>query len=635
MDNSLLDIIKSPADLKKLDIDQLPRVAEELRTEIIETVSHTGGHLSSNLGAVELTLALNYIFDFSRDRIVWDVGHQAYSHKILTGRRDRFHTLRQYQGISGFPRIDESKFDHFGTAHAGTAIAAAMGMAIKRDLAGEDYEVVAVVGDGSLTAGMALEGLNQAGHLDRDMIIVLNNNDMSIARNVGAMSGYINKIMHGRALNRLRMDTELILKKIPTLGPGLIKAARTVEHAIKRVFVPGTLFEELGLKYVGPIDGHDIGKMISELNRIRDLDGPVLFHVNTVKGKGYKIAEENPEKWHGAKTFHIDTGLPKKKAGAEPKPPAYTEYFAKCLMKMMKDDEKVVAITAAMPGGTGLVKVQEQFPERVFDVGIAEQFAVTFAAGMAASGFKPVAAIYSTFLMRAYDQVFHDVCLQDLPVVFAMDRGGLVGADGPTHHGLYDIAYLRCLPNIIVMAPKDEAELRKMVKTALQTPHPVAIRYPRENAMGVRINGKIGTLKIGKAEVLREGSDATVFAYGSMVYPALEIAENLEARGFSLGVVNGRFVKPIDKDIIREYAVPGTKIITMEEAVLPGGFGSAVLEVIEEAGFDDQVDVLRIGLPDRIIHHGTRAELFKECGIDHEGLKKRILGFLKKEKNKG
>lgn len=632
MSDSILDRISSPADLKKLDLEQLPEVAAELRREIIETVSHTGGHLASNLGTVELTLALHYVFDFSRDRVVWDVGHQAYSHKILTGRRDRFHTLRQYGGISGFPRIDESPYDHFGTAHAGTAIAAAAGMAVKRDFDKETYQVIAVVGDGSLTAGMALEGLNQAGHLDRNMIIVLNNNDMSIARNVGAMSGYINKLMHGRALNRLRMDTELLLKNIPTFGPGLIKLARTMEHAIKRVFVPGTLFEELGLKYVGPIDGHDLNKMISELSRIKDLDGPVLFHVNTVKGKGYKLAEENPIKWHGAKTFVIETGEPRTKPGAKPKPAPYTDFFADTLGKLMDEDPRVVAITAAMPGGTGLTRIMERFPDRIFDVGIAEQFAVTFSAGLAASGFRPVAAIYSTFLMRAYDQVFHDVCLQNLPVVFAMDRGGLVGADGPTHHGLYDISYLRCLPNIVVMAPKDEAELRRMMKTALRTPHPTAIRYPRDYAQGVSVNGRITGLKIGKGEVMREGDDAAIFAYGSMVYPAMRLADELAERGFSIAVINARFVKPIDRDLILDYTSPGSRVITMEEGVLPGGFGSAVLEVIEEAGLSDLVQVLRIGLPDTVIPHGSRDELFKLCGIDHDSLRKKILGFLKREK---
>lgn len=628
MAESKLEKINNPADLKKYNIEELYELAAELRTKIIETVSQTGGHLASNLGTVELTLALHYAFDFLEDRIVWDVGHQAYSHKLLTGRRERFHTLRQYHGISGFPKRSESPYDHFGVGHAGTAIASAMGMAVQRDFEKKKHTVIAVVGDGSLTAGMSLEGLNQAGHLDRNMIIVLNNNDMSIAPNVGAMSGYLNKIIHGRALNKLRMDTELVLKKIPTLGPGLIHAARTVEHAIKRVFIPGTLFEELGLKYVGPIDGHDIERMIDELNRVRELDGPVLFHVNTKKGKGYKIAEANPMQWHGASTFDIATGKPKHRVETDAAK-AYTDYFAACLIKLMEADERIVAVTAAMPGGTGLAKVAEVFPERVFDVGITEQFAVTFAAGMAAEGHRPVCAIYSTFTMRAYDQVFHDVCLQDLPVLLMLDRAGLVGEDGPTHHGLYDIPYLRALPNIIVMAPKDESELRKMMKTAMLQDHPAAIRYPRTPGRGVSINGKIGTIPIGMAEEISRGKDATIFAYGSMVAQALEAVETLAKQGLDIGVVNARFVKPFDHDMVRKHAFPGSRIITMEEGVLPGGFGSAVLESLESSGLLSGVEVMRLGLPDRVITHGARSELLREVGLDQESIVARIATFLK------
>lgn len=633
MTRSILDNLSSPADLQQLSTEQLYELAAELRGEIIETVSHTGGHLASNLGSVELTIALNYLFDFKRDRIVWDVGHQAYSHKILTGRRAQFHTLRQYNGISGFPRRDESEYDHFGTAHAGTAIAAALGMAVKRDLAGEDHTVVAVVGDGSLTAGMALEGLNSAGHLDRNMIIILNNNDMSIAPNVGAMSGYINKIMKGRALNKLRQDTELVLKKIPALGPGLINAARTVEHAIKRVFVPGTLFEELGLKYVGPVDGHNIEQLLKELERANQLDGPVLLHINTIKGKGYRIAEENPEKWHGAKTFDIATGEPKTVPGEKPKPPAYTNFFAAALSDAMKKDESIVAVTAAMPGGTGLDQIMDKFNERIFDVGIAEQLAVTFAGGMAAEGYKPVAAIYSTFLMRAYDQVFHDVCLQDLPVVFAMDRAGLVGADGPTHHGLYDISYLRCLPNMVLMAPKDENELNAMLHKALRIPHPVAIRYPRTSGEGVKLTMKPDEIEVGKAELLSQGSDAMIFAYGSMVPAAIRTASAVAEKGFSVGVVNGRFASPIDEELLMEYVRPGARLITMEEGVASGGFGSAIMETLEYKGVSELVDVLRIALPSTIIPHGTRGELLKHTGLDDESLKKKVLGFLKRKSN--
>jgi 1-deoxy-D-xylulose-5-phosphate synthase len=629
--NSMLENIKSPADLKKLELQELPQLAEELRQKIIETVSKTGGHLASNLGVVELSIVLNYIFDFSEDRIIWDVGHQAYSHKLLTGRQDQFPTLRQYKGMSGFPRIDESPYDHFGTGHAGTSISAALGMAVQRDLQGKKHSVVAVVGDGSMTAGLNLEGLNQAGHLDRNMIIVLNSNDMSIAPNVGAMSGYLNKIMHGRALNKMRIETELLLKNIPTVGPAIIQAARTTEHAIKRVFVPGSLFEELGLKYVGPVDGHDIDRIYHELQKVKDLDGPVLFHVNTVKGKGYPIAEANPEKWHGAGKFVIETGADMQTPGAKPQPPAYTDFFADAVVKLMEEDKNIIAITAAMPGGTGLNKAMKKMPDRVFDVGIAEQFAVTFAAGIAASGTRPICALYSTFVKRAFDQVFHDVCLQDLPVVLAMDRAGLVGADGSTHHGIYDISFLRSMPNIILMAPKDEDELRKMLKTALKTDHPTAIRYPRMNAMGVKLNGTISTIKIGQAERLREGNDATLIAYGSMVAEASRLAEMFDGQGVSLGVINARFAKPLDEKMILDVARQGQPIITMEEGVITGGFGSAVLELLGEKSMLAETKILRLALPDRVIHHGSRQDLLKECDLDFDSMAARIREFLDKK----
>ena len=628
MEKRLLDGIDSPEDLKALCIEQLPQLAEEIRQEIIETVSHTGGHLASNLGTVELSIALNYVFDFLRDRIVFDVGHQSYTHKLLTGRRERFHSLRTYGGISGFPKPTESDYDHFGTGHAGTAIPAAIGMAVTRDFLKEDYAVVAVVGDGSLTSGIALEGINEAGHLDRNMLIVLNNNDMSISPNVGAISGYLNKIMHGRALNRLRMETELVLKQIPTVGPGLIRAARTVEHAIKRVFIPGTLFEELGLKYVGPVDGHDIVKMVETIEKVRHLDGPVLLHVETVKGRGYKPAEDNPSEWHGSSAFNIATG---RSNSSRRKPPTYTDVFGKTLCRLAESDEKIVAITAAMTGGTGLQEFAHRFPDRHFDVGIAEQFAVTFAAGMARSGYRPVVAIYSTFLMRAFDQVFHDVCLQDLPVVFCIDRGGLVGADGPTHHGAHDLSYLRSLPNIIVASPKDEAELRTLMRTAISSNHPFAIRYPRAHGQGAQSHGRIGRMQIGRGQVLKRGSDATMIALGSMVYPALALAEDLENRHWGVGVVNARYVKPLDRDLILDIAQPGARIVTLEENTLEGGFGSAVMELLEEEGRIGQVSLLRLGLPAEPVPHGSRTELLELCGLDHESLKKKLLGFLKRE----
>ena len=501
-------------------------------------------------------------------------------------------------------------------------------MAVTRDFLKEDYAVVAVVGDGSLTSGMALEGLNEAGHLDRNMMIVLNNNDMSISNNVGAISGYLNKIMHGRPLNRLRMSTELLLKQIPTVGPGLIKFARTIEHAIKRVFIPGTLFEELGLKYVGPIDGHDTRKLIETIERVRLLDGPVLLHVETVKGRGYKPAEDDPALWHGSAAFDISSGKALRSASS---PPSYTEVFGKTLCQLAETNQRIVAVTAAMTGGTGLSEFAKRYPERHFDVGIAEQFAVTFAAGMVKSGYRPVVAIYSTFLMRAFDQVFHDVCLQDLPVVFCIDRGGLVGEDGPTHHGAYDMSYLRSLPNIVVMAPKDEAELRQMMRTALTLEHPVAIRYPRSRGEGVNIDGRIGRVKVGRGEVLRPGGDATIFAVGSMVYPAMRLADELAERDWRIGVVNARFVKPLDRELILDAAHPGARIITIEENSLQGGFGTAVMELLEEAGVGQNVSLLRIGLPDEIIPHGSRSELLNLCGLDHNSLKKKVLGFLKRK----
>ena len=630
MTKQFLDGINSPEDLKKLELDSLDNLAAEIRQRIIETVSHTGGHLASNLGSVELTIALNYVFDFMRDRIIWDVGHQSYTHKLLTGRRDRFHSLRTYGGISGFPKPEESDYDHYATGHAGTAIPAAIGMAVTRDFLEQDYSVVAVVGDGSLTSGIALEGLNEAGQLDRNMMIILNNNDMSISPNVGAISGYLNKIMHGRALNRLRMGTELLLKQIPTVGPALIKTARTVEHAIKRVFIPGTLFEELGLKYVGPIDGHNIVKLVETMSKVKQLDGPVLLHVNTVKGKGYKPAEEKPADWHGSSAFNISNGRP---LPSGPKPPTYTEVFGKTLCSLAALDKRIVAVTAAMTGGTGLSEFAKRFPDRHFDVGIAEQFAVAFSAGMARSGWRPVVAVYSTFLMRAYDQVFHDVCLQDLPVVFCIDRGGLVGEDGPTHHGAYDLSYLRHLPNIVVMAPGDEAELRRMIRTAVTHEHPVAIRYPRDRGLGLDISGRIGRIKMGAGKLLREGGDATIIAIGSMVHPAMRLAEELAERDWQLGVINARFVKPLDRELILDAATPGSRIITLEENLLQGGFGSAVMELLEEVGVSNQVSVLRLGLPDKIVPHGARAELLKLCGLDDESLKKRILGFLKRKEH--
>ncbi|HWG38445.1 MAG TPA: 1-deoxy-D-xylulose-5-phosphate synthase [Terriglobales bacterium] len=621
MEYRYLTAINSPDDLKKIPRAELPRVAEELRDYMIATVSKVGGHLASSLGVVELTIALHYLFDAPADKIVWDVGHQAYGHKILTGRRDRFPTLRQYGGISGFPVRDESPYDAFNVAHACTSISAALGMCTARDLAGEKNHVVAVIGDAGLTGGVGLEGLNQAGHLKPRLLVILNDNEMSISPNVGALSGYLNRIAHGQAYQRIRDEIEALITSVPRIGKRLFRLTQQWVEAIKGMILPGLVFEELGFEYVGPINGHNIETLLDTLNKVKDHNGPVLLHVVTRKGKGYPQAEELPMKYHGVTAFDISTGAFVKAPAAAP---SYTSVFGQAMCERAEADPRVVAITAAMAEGTGLSEFAERFPKRFFDVGIAEQHAVTFAAGLACEGLRPVCAIYSTFLQRAYDQVIHDVCLMNLPVTFALDRGGIVGADGPTHHGLYDLAYLAAAPNMTVMAPKDENELRHMLHTSLEHGAPIAFRYPRGNGMGVA-REPLRRLEIGRAEILREGGDGAILALGSMVYPALEAAKRLAQEGLSLTVINARFVKPLDEELIACLAAEKPFLVTAEEGTLAGGFGALVTALVQDRRIP--VSILRIGVPDRIIPHGAPALLHAKYGLDADGLAERIRAF--------
>ncbi len=620
----LLENINSPSDLKKLKPEQLPELAAEIRQFLLEKVSATGGHLGSNLGAVELTIALHYCFDSPFDKIIWDVGHQAYTHKILTGRRDLFHTQRQYKGISGFPKRSESEHDAFGVGHSSTSISAGLGMAAAADMAGAKNHAIAVIGDGSLTGGMAFEALNQAGHLKKNLIVILNDNEMSISKNVGAFSSFISRKMTGRYFRDLKKEMQGLLKNIPAIGTDILHFARRAENSLKGFLTPGSLFEALGFDYLGPLDGHDLPQLVEVFNNINELDGPLLVHIMTTKGKGYKPAEETPDKYHGVAPFNIATGVVPAKASTK----SYTDVFGETIVKLAEEDPKIVAITAAMPDGTGLNGFARRFPERFFDVGIAEQHALVFAAGMAADGFRPVAAIYSTFLQRAYDQVFHDICLQKLPVTLAMDRAGVVGDDGPTHHGVFDISYLRHLPQLTMMAPKDENELRQMLKTAIYSNIPMALRYPRGAGYGVPMDSEIKTLEIGKGEELLDGKDLTIIAIGSTVFPALQAAEVLRKNGIDTGVVNARFVKPLDGDLILSVARKTGRIITVEENALQGGFGSAILELLYDNNMQN-VKVKRLGIPDHYIEHGSQAQLRKDIGIDSEGIAAAAAEFMK------
>ncbi len=619
----LLDGINGPQDLKKLKKEDLPALAAEIRETLLSTISKTGGHLGSNLGVVELTLAMHYVFDSPRDKFVWDVGHQSYVHKLLTGRRERFHTLRQYDGLSGFTKREENEHDHWNCGHGGTSISAALAFAKARDLKKEDNEVVAVIGDGSLTAGIAFEGLNHTGHLKSNMIVILNDNEMSISTNVGGMSAHLSQIMTGQVMRTIKGQIDEMLQSIPGVGKDISHFAHKIDDAIKGVFIPGRLFEDLGFRYVGPLDGHDTDTLIENLEDLKGQKGPTLVHVITRKGKGYKIAEEKAEIWHGASPFDIETGTFLKKKSN----PAYTAVFADALIDLAEQDEKILGITAAMPSGTGISKFGKAFPDRTFDAGMAEQHAVDFAGGLALEGFRPVIAIYSTFLQRAYDQVVHDICIMNIPVTFAMDRAGIVGEDGATHQGLYDIAYLRTLPNMVVMAPKDENELRHMLKTAVYHPGPAAVRYPRGAGLGVPLDPEMKELEIGKGEVLQDGNDIALIAYGHMVPPAQDLARSLEGEGLSVAVINARFVKPLDTDLICRYARSAKCLVTLEEHSLQGGFGSAVLEEINEHVPEKNVLVKCIGAADRVIEHGAPALVRKDLKLDPESLLNTVQEF--------
>jgi 1-deoxy-D-xylulose-5-phosphate synthase len=617
---SLLSAIDSPQDLKRLSLRELERLAAEIRRTIIETVACTGGHLAPNLGVVELTLALHYAFDSPNDRIIWDVGHQCYTHKLVTGRRDRFRTLRQYGGISGFPKREESRHDAFGAGHASTSISAALGMSAAKHLKGCSSRIVAVIGDGSLTGGMAFEALNHAGDLGKDLIVVLNDNEMSISPNVGAFSSLLSRKLSSRTVMSLKKELESTLRAIPGVGNNILQILKKSEDSFLAFFTPGMLFQALRFHYIGPIKGHRLDRLIETFETAKNIRGPVLIHVGTVKGKGYEPAECDPASFHGVGCFDVQTGKSPEKTEA---PPSYTSVFGRCLVELAEKDPRIVAITAAMPQGTGLVRFSELYPTRFFDVGIAEQHAVTFAAGLAAEGYRPVVAVYSTFLQRAYDQIVHDVCLQNLPVVFAMDRGGLVGEDGPTHHGVFDLSYLRHIPNMTVMAPKDENELRHMLKTALHHKGPVAVRYPRGRGQGVPLDEPPRALPVGRGELLREGDDAVLVAIGHPVAAACRAAELLEEEGLRVAVINARFVKPLDKDLILDWVERTGLLVTIEENALQGGFGSAVLECLADEGRLPRRAV-RIGIPDAFVQHGKRDILRKDVGLDAESIARTV-----------
>ncbi len=601
----LLDTIDSPEDLRALDRKSLAKLAEELRQYIIESVCQTGGHLSSNLGTIELTIALHYVFNTPYDRVVWDVGHQTYAHKILTGRREAMSGLRMKGGISGFPKRSESEYDAFGTAHSSTSISAALGMAVAAKLEGVQRRAVAVIGDGAMTGGMAFEALNNAGAMDANLLVVLNDNEMSISKNVGALDNYLARILSGSIYSAARRAGEKVLRVVP---PVLELAKRAEEH-VKGMVTPGTLFEEFGFNYIGPIDGHDLEALVSTLSNVKKLQGPQFLHVVTKKGKGYSLAEEDPILYHGVGKFDSRSGI----LGAAPRKPSYTEVFGQWLCDMAERDERLVGITPAMREGSGMVEFSERFPDRYFDVGIAEQHALTFAAGLACDGVKPVVAIYSTFLQRAYDQLIHDIAIQNLPVVFAIDRAGLVGADGPTHAGSFDLSFLRCIPNMTVMAASNENELRQMLYTAFAMDSPVAVRYPRGQGPGKDIEAEMQAIEIGRGIVLRDGEKVALLAFGSMVEPSLKAGVELDGT-----VVNMRFVKPLDEKLVLELAGTHELLVTVEENAVMGGAGSAVSECLSRHG--KTVPVLHLGLPDSYIEQGDPAGLLAECLLDGEGI---------------
>jgi 1-deoxy-D-xylulose-5-phosphate synthase len=618
----LLDSIDTPKDIRELSVSQLTVLADEIRQEIVQTVSRTGGHLSSNLGIVELTLALHYVFDTPKDKIVWDVGHQCYTHKIITERRERFCTIRQHEGLSGFPCRRESAYDVFDTGHASNSISIATGLAEAKRKKHEDHRVLAVIGDGSLTGGMAFEALNHAGHLKSDVIVILNDNEMSISKNVGALSAHLNRIMTGEFMSTLREDIKATIRNLPAVGDKVYKAARYFEETVKGFVAPGLLFEELGFQYVGPVDGHNLNHLILNLGNIKRLKGPILVHVVTKKGKGYEPAERDPARFHGISKFDIASGKAVQN-GAR----SYTDVFGSTLVDLAEKDERIVAITAAMALGTGLEEFSQRFPSRFYDIGIAEAHGITFAASLALGGFRPFVAMYSTFLQRGFDQIIEDVCLQELPVVFAIDRAGVVGQDGPTHHGSFDMSYLRHIPNMIVASPKDENELRNMLYSALVYEKTMSIRYPRGEVMGVPMDGEFTEIPLGKWEMLREGSDLCLIGCGPVVNSCLAAAQELEKEnGISCAVINGRFVKPMDRDMLRQVAGRVKRVLTFEENTAIGGFGSGVMEVLSEEGI--VMPVRRVGLPDRFLPHSPQNLIRQQAGLDKAGIKRTVKNWL-------
>ncbi len=623
----MLEKINNTNDIKKLNQDELKQLPEEIRQFLIQSLSQTGGHLASNLGVVELTIALHLAFELPKDKIIWDVGHQSYTHKILTGRRDQFPSLRQFGGLSGFPKTGESDCDCFNTGHSSTSVSAGLGLAAARDLKGQSYKVISVIGDGALTGGMAFEGLNNASKLETNFIIVLNDNDMSISRNVGGLSQYLGSIRTAGVYQDLKNGVLESLHKIPVYGERLVRKIRRTKSGIKQLLIPGMLFENMGILYLGPVDGHDINKMTAMFQKASRVNGPVLVHVLTEKGRGYEPAVRHPARFHGTEPFDIETGLVKKKKHKA----AYTDVFSTVMRKLGDRDEKLAAITAAMETGTGLKRFHNMFPERFFDVGIAEGHAVTFAAGLAAGGMKPVFAVYSSFLQRAYDQVLHDVCLQDLPVVFAIDRAGIAGSDGETHQGIFDISYLMSMPNMVLMAPKNKWELSDMIKYALQQKHPAAVRYPRGEAYD-GLEGFRAPVVLGKSEVLYEGGPVVLLAYGSMVKTALEVRERLMQEGTACALVNMRFAKPLDKDMLRDAAGNYDLVVTMEENVRPGGMGEAVVEYLDSIGA--QVPVLLAAIEDGFIPHGNAEVLKREAGLDADSIADNIKTAMKRIRRK-
>lgn len=615
---SILETIKAPRDIKTLSRSELTILAGEIRQRIVAVVSKNGGHLAPSLGVVELTVALHYVFNSPADKIIWDVGHQAYAHKLLTGRQEQFHTLRRFGGISGFTKRSESVYDAFTTGHSSTSISAALGIASAKRIKSDPAKVIAVIGDGSMTAGLAYEALNQAGDIHKDLIVILNDNEMSIAPNVGALSSLLSRTFSAVRVQSMRKNFGEFLKKLPRIGDDVYQIAKRSEESFKTFVTPGMLFEAFNFEYFGPINGHKMDHVIDILENIQAIDEPVLLHVTTRKGKGYAPAEKNPVYFHGCGKFEVETGtcMPKEVA-----PPSYTEVFGQTLVELAQDDDRIVAVTAAMPEGTGLSDFADRFPDRFFDVGIAEAHGVTFAAGMATEGFKPVVAIYSTFLQRAFDQVLHDVCIESLPVVFAVDRGGIVGEDGPTHHGVFDLSYFRCLPNMTIMAPKDENELRRMIRTALVHDGPVAIRYPRGIAEGVTLEKEIRPLIIGRSETLTQGDDVLILAVGHGVIEAMAAQQLLFEENINATVVNCRFIKPLDMDSIAALVKKIPRIITVEENVLMGGFGSAVLEGLTDMGFD-RFKIRRIGIRDTFVPHGPQEKLRSKYQVDSEAILK-------------